>query len=73
MLLTTKPIDMKRLLFTIISAMIAISSHAQFVSSFSSSYVNEVKSKQAELSPNTKRILKQEGLWADRIDEALGT
>lgn len=48
--------------------MIAISSHAQFVSSFSSSYVNEVKS----LSPNTKRILKQKGLWADRIDETLG-
>ncbi|MDM1296541.1 hypothetical protein HX021_19825 [Sphingobacterium sp. N143] len=64
---------MKRLLLTITSAMLAISSHAQFVSSFSSSYVNEVKSKQAELSPNTKIILKQKGLWADKIDETLVT
>ena len=41
--LTTKTIDMKRLLFIILFAMLAIRSQAQFVSSFSSSYVNEKK------------------------------
>ncbi|WP_313263604.1 hypothetical protein [Sphingobacterium sp.] len=65
---------MKRLLFIILIAMLAIRSQAQFVSSFSSSYVNEKRDQNIqEPSCDAKKILKKAGVWADEIDESLAT